>query len=400
MESATAISYELDDALAAAKELVGQIKGRLDMRRNAVAILHGQPDMEIGRLSAAVSAGLGCHVVGGTAAAGAVLTNDGFHELAVVLHVLTDDDCLFSAAISGPMEADPEKEIRQTYKNARGGLMAQDPAAVPKLAICVAANIEGYATDSGLEELSCACGGLPIFGYIAGDDFEFTKQKVFLDGEVGGERFALLLIAGNISPIFQVENLAGKQTLEKKLVTKSYGNIIYEIDGKPAFEYLKDFPFIDDETKALYNYQFFVEMKNAADDDGALVSRALHKFDRESGAVVCFANVPQGSHIGLRYCDGDDVAATCENGLVEFNEKLKAAAGGYSYSTVLIVTCSLRNMFLADRKETEGNLAKELLPPSLSVSGLYCFGEIAPTSARGGKAVNRFHNATFTACAF
>jgi hypothetical protein len=57
-------------------------------------------------------------------------------------------------------------------------------------------------------------------------------------------------------------------------------------------------------------------------------------------------------------------------------------------------------MFLADMKATEGNLVRELLPSNLIVSGLYAFGEIAPTSINNDKAVNRFHNATFTLCAF
>ena len=398
MKSATAISYELDDIEMATKELVTQIKSKLTFNKNTVAILHGQPEMEIGELSKAIGEELGCQVIGGTTAAGAVITNEGFHELAVVLHAITSDDCLFAAAISNSMETEPQKEIQETYQKAYENLKAQDPAAEPKLIVCVTSIVQSYSSDNGLEELSNVCGGLPIFGYVAADDFDFCKQQVFLDGETGGDRLALLLIAGNINPLFQVENLAGKQTLEKRLVTKAYDNIICEIDGKPAFEYIKDFPFIDDDTKVLFNYQFFVEMKNAAGDDGIPVSRALNTYNKETGEVMCFANVPQDSYIGLRYCDGRDVALTSEMALKEFIKKMKSTDGGYS--TVLIATCSLRNMFLADLKDTEGNLVKDLIPPELTVSGLYAFGEIAPTSTKGNKAVNRFHNATFTICAF
>lgn len=399
MRSATAISYELDDPVTAAKELTDQIKEKLSFGKNTVAILHGQPDMEIGELSEAINRELGCQVIGGTTAAGAMLTNDGFHELSVILHVMTDNDCLFSTAISGSMETDPQKEIQETYKKAYQNLKEQDSAAEPKLVICVTSIVQSYSSDNGLDDLSDASGGLPIFGYVAADDFEFCKQQVYLNGEVGGDRLALLLIAGDINPIFQVENLMGKQTLDKRLVTKAHDNIICEIDGKPAYEYIKDFPFIDDDTKVLFNYQFFVEMKNAADNDGVPVSRALNTFDKETGEVTCFANVPQDSYIGLRYCDGKDVANTSEAGLKEFMDKLNNT-DEYEYSTVLIATCSLRNMFLADLKETEGNLVRELLPQNLTVSGLYAFGEIAPTSIREGRAVNRFHNATFTMCAF
>ncbi|MCL2565046.1 MAG: FIST C-terminal domain-containing protein [Defluviitaleaceae bacterium] len=401
MKSATAISYELDNIAAAAKELAAQIKGKFAFGKNTVAILHGQPEMEIGELSEAVSRELGCQVIGGTTAAGAMLTNEGYHELAVVLHVLSDDECLFAASISGSMANNPEQEIENTYQKALQNLKAQDADALPKMVICIASILQSIDSDSILEKVSNLCGSVPVFGYNAADDFEFQKQQVYLDGEVGGDKLAILLLSGNVKPIFQTAHLAGKQALEKRLVTKARGNVIYEIEGNPAYDYIKSFPFIDDETKTLFNYQFFVEMQNDEANDGIAVSRALHSYDKESGEVTCFANVPENSYIGLLYCDGNDVANTCESGIKELIDKINAADDDYEYSTVIIATCSLRNMFLTDMKQAEGDRVRNLFPPSLTVSGLYAFGEIAPTSVRdNNKAVNRLHNATLTVCAF
>ena len=400
MKSATAISYELDDIATATKELTNQIRNKIDLCKNTFAILHGQPEMEIGELSSAINRELGCHVIGGTTAAAAMITNEGYHELGVALHVITDDDCLFAASISDSMGIAPQKEIEDTYQAAYRNLKEQSATAEPNLVICVTSILQNYSSDDIVADLSNICGDLPVFGYNAADDFEFCKQEVFLDGVAGGDRTAIMLISGRINPIFQVESLAGKQTLDKRLVTKAHDNIICEIDGKPAYEYIKEFPFIDDQTRVLFNYQFFVEMKNADDNDGISVSRALNTYDKETGEVMCFANVPQGSYIGLRYCDGKDVTTTSEAGLKEFLNKLKDAKRDYEYSTVLIATCSLRNMFLTDQKNMEGNLVKELLPAELTASGLYAFGEIAPTSINNNKAVNRFHNATFAMCAF
>ena len=400
MRSATAVSFELDDIATATEELASQIRGKITLGKNTVAILHGQPDMEIGELAASVSKELGCHVAGGTAAAGAILTGEGYHELAVALHVLSDDDCLFAAAISGSMATDPEKEIVDTYNKAYADLKRQDASAEPKMVICVGALLQSMACDNVLVKISELCGDVPVFGYIAGDDFEFTKQQVYLDDEVGGDRLSLILVAGNVKPIFTTANLQGEKAIEKRLVTKAHDNVICEIEGAPAYDYIKVFPFIDDETTVLFNYQFFVEVPDDEFNDGIPVSRALSSFDKETGEVTCFANVPENSYIGLLYCTGNDVAATSEKGITEFIEKLNNAGGDYEYSTVLITTCSLRNMFLADMKATEGDLVKKLFPQNLSISGLYAFGEIAPTSIQDDKAVNRFHNATFTVCAF
>jgi len=400
MKSAIAISYELDDIESAVKDLITQIKEKLTFEDNSVAILYGQPDMEIDELSYALSLELGFHVLGGTTAAGASITNEGYHELAIVLHVLTGNDCLFAAAISDSMVNDPEKEITGTYRDVYKKLKHQSAAAEPKMVICIASIVGSIASDDILSRISGLCGNIPVFGFNAADDFEFCKQQVYLDGITGSDRLVILVISGNINPIFQISNLAGKKALERRVVTKSHDNVICEIDGKPAVDYIKEFPFIDDDTTVLYNYQFFVELNNEKTNDHIPVSRALNTYNKETGEVTCFANVPENSSIGLLYCDGDDVATTSETGIKEFIKKINSSDNGYKYSTVLIATCSLRNMFLANMRETEGNLIKNLLPASLTATGVYAFGEIAPTSVHDGVAVNRFHNATFTMCAF
>ena len=394
MKSAIAMSYELDDISLAAKELTSAIREKLELKANTVAILFGVHDMEIGELSVSIGKELNCPCIGATTAISATLSNDGYHELAVMLHVLTSDTCQFSAAISNSMANDPEKEIEETYKKAYAKLNAE-----PKMVMCMTAIMESLDSDSIVECISKQCKSLPVFGFNAGDSFEFINQKVYLDGEIGGDRLAVLLISGNIKPVFHTANLAGKQALEKRIVTKSHKNVIYEIDGKPAYEYIKGFPFIDDETRSLFNYQFFVELQDDAINDGIPVSRALSTFDKETGGVTCFANVPENSYIGLKYCDGNDVANTTKMGLTELVAKMKAVED-YEFTTVIVATCSLRNIFLAGMKDTEGRLINELIPKNLAASGIHAFGEIAPTSVSGDIAVNRFHNATFTACAF
>ena len=394
MESAVAISYELDNIPLATKELTSKIKEKLKLKSNMVAILFGVYDMEIGELSKSISRELNCNCIGATTAIGATLSNKGYHELAVVLHVITSDTCNFSTAISNSIDIEPEKEIKATYEKAYKKLNMQ-----PKMVICITAIMQSIDSDSMVKILSNQCNNLPVFGFNAGDDFEFKNQKIFLNGEIGGDRLAILLISGDIKPVFHTANLAGKQVLEKRLVTKSHKNIIYEIEEKPAYDYIKGFPFIDEETKTLFNYQFFVEIQGDTINDGIPVSRALNTFDKKTGVVSCFADVPVNSYIGLKYCDGNDVASTTKTGIIDLLTKMEAVKD-YKFSTVIIATCSLRNIFLAGMKETEGNLIKELMPKNLEISGLHAFGEVAPTSVSNDIAVNRFHNATFTVCAF
>lgn len=398
MKSAIAITYELDDIAAASAELVSQIHEKLVLDEQSVGILYGQPDMEIGQLSAKLSEELGFSIVGGTTGCGGSLSSEGYHDLAVLLHVMTASDCSFSVAISPALDADPKQGIIDTYHDALSQL--EDVSASPKMVFYIAPLLANYSADSCLETLAEAVGGLPVFGFIAADDFEFCKQQIYLNEKCYGDRIALLLISGNIHPVFEVRTLAGSRTLSKRHVTKAHDNIICEIDGKPAYEYLTEFPFINQESGTLYNYQFFTEMQNEADNDGVLVSRVLHSYDKASGEIVCFANVPQDSYIGLLCCDGEDVKETSKKAFESLTEKINTEKQkGNEYSSVFIANCTIRNMFLARDKDIDGELISEMIPSDLVTSGLYAFGEIAPTSIRNGKAVNRFHNATITICA-
>lgn len=400
MKSATAITYELDDIQAAAQELLQQIHAKLELAHEGVGILYIQPKMESAQLSAILHQELGFPIIGGTTAGAAMISNGGHHELAIMLQVLTAEDCTFSAAMSPSMANQPKQCIIDTYQRALYDLTQKDATAQPQMAFCVTSILQSYSSDDGLDALSEVSHALPIFGFVAADDFQFSHQQVVLNGACGHDVIAILLIAGNIKPIFEVKNLAGSHHFSKRKITRAHDNVICEIDNMPAYEYLKDFPFISDDSTVLWNYQFFVEMRNESDDDGVPVSRALNTYDKVSGEITCFANVPENSYIGLQYCDDKDVKASCQTALEEIKAKVAAASTDeYTYSTILIASCSLRNMFLADQKDAEGSLAAQILPDTLQAAGVYGFGEIAPTSLSGGKAVNRFHNATMIICA-
>ncbi|MCL1847160.1 MAG: FIST C-terminal domain-containing protein [Coriobacteriia bacterium] len=400
MQSAIAVSYELDDPALAADELVRQIQEKIEFKKESIAILYTEPNIGFAELTELLHQQLGFAVIGGSTANASTITSEGYHELAVILHVLTADDCLFSAAISEPLEVEPKKRIIDTYRRALKELNSKDAKAKPKMLYLVASMLPGFSSDSIVSTLSKASSGLPVFGFMAADDFEFCDQQVFLNETFGGDRVAVLLIAGNVQPIFEVKSLIGSENLSRKKITKAHDNVICEIDNLPAIEYLKDFPFINDETTRLWNYQFFVELDNEKDNGGVSVSRALKAYDKEKGEISCFASVPENSYISLQYSNDTNVKESCEEALDEVLEKLNDCPdNGYEYSTMLISSSSLRSLFLTSQKDAEGVLVNKKLPASYVASGVYAFGEIAPSSFKNGKAINNFHNAAMVICA-
>ena len=400
MQSAIAVTYELDDTAVAAEELVRQIKEKIDFKEESIGILYTETNMDFGELAELLYQQLGITVIGGSTANAATITNEGYHELAVILHVLTADDCIFSTAISEPLDIDPEWRVIETYRKALKDLKEKDAAAEPKMLYVIASMLPDFSSDSIVSALTKVSSGLPAFGFLAADDFKFSDQQVFLNETNGGNRVAVLLIAGNVQPIYEVRNLESSEKLSRRKITKSHDNIICEIDDKPAIEYLKEFSFISDDSTMLWNYQFFVDLATDPHSDEVTVSRALLTLDSESGEILCFANIPENSYISLHYSNDKDVRNSCEKALDEVLEKVNEnSENGYEYSTMLISSGSLRNLFLTSEKDAEGVLVNRKLPTSFVTSGVYGFGEIAPTSFNRGKAVNNYYNAAIAICA-
>jgi hypothetical protein len=79
---------------------------------------------------------------------------------------------------------------------------------------------------------------------------------------------------------------------------------------------------------------------------------------------------------------------------VELIEKLKATP---DCQAVLVLSCIVRRMSFGTKPTVEAALVKDELH-DFPFMFAYAGGEICPTSVRDGKAVNRFHNFSITAC--
>jgi hypothetical protein len=93
IKSATAISCELDDASAAARELAESIRDGLVLETSSVGILICDADADGAAISGELKTLLGIDIAGMTTLA--ALNEDGHREAAVTLTVLTSADCSF-----------------------------------------------------------------------------------------------------------------------------------------------------------------------------------------------------------------------------------------------------------------------------------------------------------------
>src|SRR5688500_17597169 len=81
---------------------------------------------------------------------------------------------------------------------------------------------------------------LPIWGGGAGDNLTLVQTYQYCDDEIASDGVAYALLSGKAQPVSAIGigyiPIGGERT-----VTRSQGNVIYEIDGKPTLEVLQEY---------------------------------------------------------------------------------------------------------------------------------------------------------------
>jgi hypothetical protein len=174
-------------------------------------------------------------------------------------------------------------------------------------------------------------------------------------------------------------------------VTRSEGNVIYEIDGRPAVEVLGDYlteEEIKDWARVIMTFSFgFKAPGHMQGYDEYIIRGMLGGKDDATGSVTIPTEVPQGTSIWMTRRDYEKLA----KGVDRAAEEIKARLGDNPARLVFHFDCAGRGkMFLREQQKVQ--LLEALrgqIGPDVPWLGFYTFGEIAPVGER-----NHFHNYT------
>ena len=405
MKSAVAITGELDDLEKATEELCSGIRKKLQFERSAVGILCCDADVAVDELGRRLHERLGIEIVGLTTMA-TMERYTGYNNMGIILTVLTGDDLAFSVGVTGEINKDNYiQRIREAYAEASSRL-AESLAEDPKLILMFAPYIPDLTSDRGMTEVHAMSGGVPIFGGIATDHYDLQYQKTFRNGVSYDGGYVFLLISGNIRPIFAICHSFDGKVERKSKITKSSDNQIERVDDLTFTEYLATMMPCPktDEVVALYfqSTPFLVELPDYDPSEPPVV-RALCSLDQETGKGGFISQMPEGSTLSLAMLQRNNLLESCTAALDQILAGM-AKAGDYTYSMVFVCSCNARHLLLADLKARESEILVEKLAglnPELNAMGFYGFGELCPTGKDAtNKALNRYHNMSFTVCAF
>lgn len=387
IKSRTANTYEIDDTRSAVDEIVAQLN--LDanpLLKNSVGIVSCFSEFIDSGVIEELGNALPFEIIGGTTIACGVPQGEG--ETMLSLLVLTSDDVEFATASSAPVMEEDEAPLAEMYASAAAKL-----AQKPVLMISYAPLLTSVGGDYYAACMSGLSDNLPNFGtYTVDHNTDYHDSKVILNGESWPDRFAILLMAGNVQPSFYIGTISDTKIFpERGAVTASKGNQLQTIDGMAAVEYLQSLGLGKNEDGSITGINSFPVIVDY--NDGTMpVIRAMFATTPE-GHVVCGGNTPVGSTLSIGSFDPEEIRKTSA-------ATIEKAIADHPDGTFLVFSCIGRYFAQGYEAQAEMKTSNDLLRAAgRPYIGSYSGGELCPVFTADGAMINRNHNNTLVVCA-
>jgi len=229
-----------------------------------------------------------------------------------------------------------------------------------------------------------------VTGGMAGDGTNFKQTQVCADGELTEGLVAALGFYGDRLKV-GYGSLGGWDPFgPERLITRSKGNILYELDGRSALELYKEY--LGENNAGPADALLFPLALRSGDEGYGLV-RSVMVIDEEAQCMTFAGDMPEGSYARLMKANFDrliDGAAGAAHASYE-------TLGSVEPELALLISCVGRKLVLKQRIEEEVESVREVLGKNTVLTGFYSYGEICP---HGAFTKCELHNQTMTITTF
>ena len=229
---------------------------------------------------------------------------------------------------------------------------------------------------------------LPLWGGGAGNNFDTGAPTYqYCDDEVVSDGVAYALLSGRARASWALSHslipIGGA-----RIVTRCKGNVIYEIDGKPAVEILKEYlpeqTLAKDEDWLPYSISLALCFRAPSYmKDEEHVVRGIPAVKMADESITVQTEVSEGTSIWFSSRDKEKVAT----GLDRMAAQIKEQIGGEKPKLVLQFDCATRGkmMFREHEKLQLLKRFRQSVGPGVPWVGFYAFGEIGPVEEHNNR---------------
>lgn len=234
-----------------------------------------------------------------------------------------------------------------------------------------------------------------LTGGLAGDGTRFSETFVLCEGKPRREAVAVLgLYSDRLSVGFG--SLGGWDPFgPERLVTRSRGNVLFELDGRSALNLYKTYLGKHAEglpaTGLLFPLSLRFPDSIGAGDVLKGVVRTILAVDEAEQSMTFAGDVPEGVYARFMKANLDRLLDGSQTAALLSLEGLDGAP-----ELALLISCVGRKLVLKQRVEEEVEVVGEAFGGATALAGFYSYGEIAPF-ASGGPSVLHNQSMTITA---
>jgi small ligand-binding sensory domain FIST len=216
--------------------------------------------------------------------------------------------------------------------------------------------------------------GLTLVGAAASSAQHDTSTQ-FCGGEVANQAVSGLRLSGDFRYVIGVTQ--GCAPIGKPLrVTSAHDNLLLELDGRPAYEMLKEIApkeLLADPTAAM-DYLFVgLVPKSPSSDESAYLVRNIIAIDPDTGVLAITDRVREGGQIVFARRS----AEAAQTDLRRMLDSLSAERTGLSYRFGLYFNCRARGASLYEKGDIDATEIQRKFP-DLPLLGFFGDAEIGP----------------------
>jgi hypothetical protein len=315
-------------------------------------------------------------------------TIDGEHadesNFSVVVTVISSEELQWTNGIATGLRAD-SRAVGQRVAQDLLPHLSPDTIGLFVFPDGLTTNLEHFFT--GLEEDLSSERFLPLWGGGAGNNLNVEEPTYqYCDDEVISDGVSYALLSGEAQTAWAISHglmpIGGART-----VTRCQGNVIYEIDGKPALEVLKEYlpehALVEDRDWMRYAISLALSFRAPSYmKDEEYVVRGVPAVRMTDGSIIVQAEVSEGTSIWFSSRDKEKISTGFDRMAAQIKEQL----GGTQPGLVFQFECMTRGklMFREQEKLQLLERFRQSVGPEAPWAGFYTIGEIGPVEEHNG----------------
>jgi len=246
-------------------------------------------------------------------------------------------------------------------------------------------NINGTELVRGLQDHLAP--GVTLTGGLSADGDRFQETYIILNDNPVRNAVAAIGFYGNALRV-GYGSFGGWDTFgPERLITRSKGNILYELDGKSALALYKQY--LGDHANGLPAAGLLFPLNLRTKDSTRPVVRTLLAVNEEDQSMTFAGDMPQNAYARLMKANFERLI----DGAVDAARASANTMGQAKTQLAILISCVGRKLILKQRIEEEVEGVYDILGEGVTYTGFYSYGEISPFS-KGNPC--ELHNQTMT----